>query len=203
MQPTAEDRRARITSDATHASEALLRLQIAEYEALMNRGNYFMTFYVGITGVVAAVLLLVVPEWLKSDRFGMLWLGGAAVQIALHMYASYVEEHYLLVTYVENDLRRAVVRNVPLLSSESFWQYETFLARRPIHENWWGEWLLPAGAATAFAAGVVLRREFILDDAWWIVINGALLALLIRRAHLRRRLRKRFSERLNITPTAA
>ncbi len=133
----------------------------------------------------------------------MLWLGGAAVQIALHMYASYVEEHYLLVTYLENDLRRAVVRNVPVLSAEAFWQYETFLARRPMHENWWGEWLLPAGVAVAFVAGVVLRWHFIRDDSWWIAINGALLAALMRRAYLRRRLRKRFSERRNITASAA
>src|SRR5688572_2767833 len=117
MSPTLDENRAPTGAAPPHSSEALLRLQIAEYGALMTRGNYFMSFYVGITGVVVAVLLFVVPEWLKSRQFGMLWLGGAAVQIALHMYASYVEEHYMLVTYVENDLRRAVVRNVPLLTS--------------------------------------------------------------------------------------
>jgi len=186
-----------------HPSEVLLRLQIAEYEALMNRGNYFMSFYVGITGVVGVVLLIVVPEWLKSGQPGMLWFGLAAIQVALHMYASYVEEQYLLVTYIENDLRHKVARNVPVLSSEAFWRYETFLARRPIHENRWGEWLLPAGMAVAFAVGIVLRRDFIRDDAWWIVANGGLVAALLVRAHLRRRLRERFSRRSNIPAPAA
>lgn len=203
MLPRPDESRTSSGAAQPHASEALLRLQIAEYTALMTRGNYFMSFYVGITGVIAAVLVFVVPMWLNSRQFGMLWLAGAAVQVALHMYASYVEEHYLLVTYVENDLRRAVVRNVPVLSPETFWQYETFLARRPMHENWWGEWLLPAGAAVAFVVGIVLRQHFIRDDAWWLVINAGLLAALMRRTHLRRRLRKRFSQRRNIGATAA
>jgi len=202
MLPALDENRAPVGPAPPHPSEALLRLQIAEYDALMSRGNYFMSFYVGITGVVVAVLVLVVQEWLKSHQFGMLWLGGVAVQVALHMYASYVEEQYLLVTYVENVLRRAIVRNIPVLSSETFWQYETFLARRQMHENWWGEWLLPAGVAAALVAGIVWRRDFLCDDAWWIVINGALLAALMVRAHLRKRLRKRFSQRSNVAGAA-
>src|SRR5205085_12655033 len=134
------------STPAFDSREALLKLQIAEYEALMNRGNYFMSFYVGVTGVVVTVLVFVLAEWLRSKDFAMLWLGGALVQTALHMYASYVEEDYLLVTYIENDLRRAVTKNAAVLPSETFWQYEPFLARRKIHENWWGEWILPSVA---------------------------------------------------------
>jgi hypothetical protein len=177
-------------------SDALLRLQIAEYEALMTRGNYFMSFYVGITSVIVAVVVLVLPEWLRSRDVAILWLGGAAIQIALHMYGSYVEEDYLLVSYLENNLRRAVADNMPGLGSHSFWQYEPFLARWRMHENWWSEWILPSVATIALIIGIVLRRTAFLQDLWWILLNGSLLGALLVRTYLRVRLRKTFSHRV-------
>jgi len=178
------------------AGDTLLRLQLAEYDALMSRGNYFMSFYVGITGVVVAIVVFVVPEWLRARDFATLWLGLAAIQAALHMYASYVEEDYLLVSYVENNLRQAV-HAATGLPPESFWQYEPFLARWRMHENWWGEWLLPGGALIAFVMGIVLRRAAVMQDLWWIVLNGALVGALLVRTYLRVHLRKTFVHRRN------
>jgi hypothetical protein len=177
------------------AAEALLRLQLAEYDALMSRGNYFMSFYVGITGVVVAIAVFVVPEWLRSRDFALLWLGAAAVQAVLHLYATYVEEHYLLVSYVENNLREAIVANVPTLPAESFWQGERCISRRRIHENWWGEWVFPGSVLMIFAFALGSRRSALWHDKWWILLNAALLLALLIRAHLRRRLRKRFARR--------
>lgn len=182
-----------------NAHEKLLRLQIAEYDALMSRGNYFMSFYVGITGVIVAIAVFVVPEWLKSHDFALLWLGGIAVQFALHMYASYVEEDYLLVAYIENNLRSAVAANAPGIAADAFWQYEPFIAKQRLHENWWGEWVFPGSVVVAFALALGVRRNILWGDKWWILANAALLALLIFRAHRRLRVRRTFSKRKNLS----
>src|SRR5437588_12531173 len=79
----------------------LLRLQVAEYEALMSRGNYFMTFYVGVGGVFVSLATFVVDEWVTTKDPTLLWIAGAIFQIALHAWGKFIEEDYLLVSYLE------------------------------------------------------------------------------------------------------
>jgi hypothetical protein len=176
----------------------LLKLNVAEYQALMSRANQFMSFQLGVWGSTIAFITLVVNQWRETKPHdpAIVWLGGIGVQILLHLASTLVEQQYLLVTYIENNLRHSVVGALPQKwKATSFWRYESFLVgeRPDAGANTWGEW------AISVPFGLLLIGAAI---QWWptsggtyalVFINVVLLVGLIVRTPHRIALRRKFA----------
>jgi hypothetical protein len=176
----------------------LLKLHLAEYQALMSRANQFMSFQIGVWGLMITLLTLAVNQWRETTPRdpAIVWLAGIGAQILLHLGSTLLEQQYLLVTYTENKLRDAVVAALPeKWAATSFWRYESFLVdERPrAGANAWGEWAISVPVALLLIGAAT---------QWWPTTNGTFLlfflnvllaiGLLIRTPH-RIELRRTFA----------
>ena len=159
----------------------------------MTRCNYFIALHMGIWSVVVTIALFAVQRWLTDHNSAVLWLGGLGIQGLLQLWTTLLEEQYLAVSYIENELRRCVVHALPTTDRTAFWRYEAFLSQRRMHENWWGEWIAPALIAFGIGAGIYLRSNAVVEDLPYIIANASLLLILTVRTHLRVKMRRSFS----------
>jgi len=176
----------------------LLKLHLAEYQALMSRANQFMSFQIGVWGLMITLITLAVNQWratTPSDP-AIVWLAGIGAQILLHLGSTLLEQQYLLVTYIENRLRLAVVAALPeKWAATSFWRYESFLvgARPRSGANPWGEWAVSAPVALLLV-GAAIRWWPTTSGSWLLVFLNAVLAVgLIARTPHRIELRRTFN----------
>ena len=153
----------------------LLKLHLAEYQALMSRANQFMAFQIGVWGLMITLITLAVNQWrVTSSRDpAIVWLAGIGAQILLHLGSTLLEQQYLLITYVESNLRHAVVAALPEeWAATSFWRYEAFLSdlRPRAGSNTWGEWAISVPVALLLLAGAI---------QWWPTTTGTWLLLFL------------------------
>jgi hypothetical protein len=177
-------------------SDRLFRLHLAEYEALMNRCNYFIMLHLGALGLAPTVLVFVIQQVLtaKTEWQGyIIWLGALALQAILQVWVTLIEDQYNAVAYIERDLRQAIAKtgHIP---PDHFWRYEKFLDLTRMRESWWGEYLAPVLLTLLLAVGVYWRQQMItVVELGLIISNGLLIAVLYVRTYLRVKVRKSFA----------
>jgi hypothetical protein len=186
-------------------SKELLQLHLAEYEALTTRCTYFIAIHVGLWGVIVGIGTFVYQEWLRTPNALAVWLGFTAIQAILQLWVTILEEQYLAVSYIENQLRHQVMAAVPGLPARSFWRYEAVMSLRRMHENWWGEWIAPCVLAVVLAFFCFWRRTELLQslesirsphpqlaEMLFAFTNALFVVVLIIRTHLRLKVRGTF-----------
>lgn len=193
----ASDSNVEQTGQNEERSEELLSLHIAEYEALMNRCNYFIMLHVGVWGVMVSLAVFLIQQWSIFHHGTIIWIGGAAIQSLLHIWVTLIEEQYLAVSYIENELRHSIIRAAPALVSRKFWRYEAFLACQRPPASWWGEWIVPVALLVALAFAVYWRWNFIVAELPLVILNAGLMVVLAHRTHSRVTLRRSFTKRFD------
>ena len=148
--------------------------------------------HVGMWGAIVTVAFFFAKQWTDSRDWTYAWFGGLAVQAFLHIWVTLIEEQYLATSYIENTLRRAIIKAAPGLKAGDFWQYEDTVARRRIPDSWWGEWLLPVILGVAFALALVWRYDALPKDLSLVIANAASIVAFVVRTKWRISLRRSF-----------
>lgn len=180
------------------AKKALFTLHIAEYEALMNRCTYFIALHVGIWGLVISLAVFAIQQWSAAGpgyQMALLWIGGSALQALLHIQATIVEDQYNAVAYIEKDLRSSIATTADI-PERDFWGYELALESARMKESWWGEWIIPAGVFILLVAGCYWRRETLLTEVPFVLVNVLLVAALALRTRRRLAVRRSFARNI-------
>jgi len=114
----------------TQQREGLLRLQLAEYEALMNRNTYVMSIQFALWPAALAVLALIIQgsDLMAASHRLLLWSGIIVFEVIGISYVFLISELFRTIQYIEQKLRKDVVAQLQIQNSEArFWQYETHL----------------------------------------------------------------------------
>lgn len=141
--------------------QAILQVHTAEYAALTTRATYYVVLGSAIWALIVPFLILVVQVWQAPLWQGVLgqmalaWGSALLVQVIMVNAANVLLEQYMIVLYVETDLRSRIRA---LVGDESVWGYEQFLSRRRGTGPAFWELGIPILGVVPPAVVVLLRR---------------------------------------------
>src|SRR5438105_149514 len=99
-----------IPTERQSGDNGLLSVHIAEYEAMTTRCTYFMALQMGLWPLLLLFWPLLAQLRGAVPNRTLVWLGLLGSQIILFAYLHLLSEQYLMLTYIEADLRRNVSR---------------------------------------------------------------------------------------------
>jgi hypothetical protein len=177
-------------TESSHGDVALLNVHVAEYEAMTTRCTYFMALQMGLWPLLLLFWpLLAQLRGAVPDR-SLVWLGLLASQIVLFVYVHLLAEQYLMLVYIENDLRGMVGA---LIVSKVFWCYERSLLKQRYRAGTSTYRLLGYAVIAFITLVIVLQRPFTWSDAPYGIANVAVVTVVVHKvrkvSELRRELR--------------
>lgn len=160
----------------------LIKLHIAEYEALTTRASYSMTMQAGLIAVAPAFAVLgyYLYQVLASTKAKSLigWGTVFVLHLVALIWANMMLEQFSMVKYIECFLRPRIEE---LVGSDEFWLYEPYLIKhRPVN-TLWGHYSMVGTSFVVLATLVLIRFDnFSRWDAAGLALNATFLIILFR-----------------------
>ena len=167
------------SESGTHQKTSLLLLQVhlAEYQALTTRCTYWLVVEYGFYSVLAIYVALVGQIWNTMSHALLAWGSGVVVQLIELVWLATVVERYRATRYIERELR-AMVRS--LVEADSFWGYESHLARmRGAGNTLWAEYMPVVLTLVGLVLIAFLRHPLSREDYLWLALNVALFVCIV------------------------
>jgi hypothetical protein len=160
------------------ARDALLNVHIAEYEAMTTRCTYFMALQMGLWPLLLLFWPLLAQVRGAVPNRTLVWLGLLGSQIVLFMYLHLLGEQYLMLVYIENNLRDRVSALIP---GTVFWNYERFLPKQRSRTGASTHRLLTYAMIAFVALVIVVQWPFAWSDAPYGIANLVVATVIVHK----------------------
>src|SRR5438045_9772047 len=126
-------------------NNTLLHLHLAEYQALNNRGSYWIVLQYGLMAVVPVYIGIACQAWnldsIKAKE-AVTWATLASLQFVGLLWAMTMLQQFAIVKYQECYLRPLIMVDLKP-TTDRFWGYEPHLVKRRPNSVNWGHFLSP------------------------------------------------------------
>lgn len=154
---------------------AQLQLHIAEYQALTNRCNYWMSIQVALVPLFFLVAGVCAKMWGFLPGGLVIWGSLLVSQVIAIIWLHTTQEVYTAVTYIECQLKPRIQT---VLGSTAFWSYESFLDKKRGLMKLLGDCGMGMFILSALGVVIALSLHLSLSIGWnWLEIAMNVLCL--------------------------